>query len=97
MGADIDHRHPEASNDILNWGTWIVKELGDGVAGFRFDAVKVCTPFGLKLHASTDQQLMLCSILIEISLQNLFNTFERTPGKAASLRLASTGRTRSPT
>lgn len=43
MGADIDHRHPEVSNDLLAWATWIVKELGDGVAGFRFDAVKVNT------------------------------------------------------
>jgi alpha-amylase len=41
MGADIDHRHPEASDDLCNWGVWIMKELGDGAAGFRFDAVKV--------------------------------------------------------
>lgn len=40
MGADIDHHHPEASDDLCNWGTWIMKELGDGAAGFRFDAVK---------------------------------------------------------
>ncbi|KAF5356527.1 hypothetical protein D9758_008261 [Tetrapyrgos nigripes] len=38
MGADIDHNHPETSQDIINWGKWIVKELG--VAGFRFDAIK---------------------------------------------------------
>jgi alpha-amylase len=41
MGADIDHRHPEASDDLCNWGVWIMKELGEGAAGFRFDAVKV--------------------------------------------------------
>ncbi|KAJ3899733.1 alpha-amylase [Lentinula edodes] len=40
MGADIDHKHPEAREDIINWGKWILKELGPGAAGFRFDAVK---------------------------------------------------------
>ncbi|KAF8586977.1 glycoside hydrolase family 13 protein, partial [Ramaria rubella] len=40
MGADIDHHHPDVSQDLLNWGSWIVSELGPGVAGFRFDAVK---------------------------------------------------------
>jgi len=39
VGADIDHNHPEAREDIINWGKWIVKELG--AAGFRFDAIKV--------------------------------------------------------
>ena len=41
MGADIDHDHPEAREDIINWGKWVLKELGPGAAGFRFDAVKV--------------------------------------------------------
>lgn len=40
MGADIDHSHPEASDDILAWGSWVISELHPGVAGFRFDAVK---------------------------------------------------------
>ncbi|KAG8759253.1 hypothetical protein FRC11_002251 [Ceratobasidium sp. 423] len=38
MGADIDHRHPEARNDLLAWGKWIIDEIG--AAGFRFDAIK---------------------------------------------------------
>ncbi|TDL24317.1 putative alpha-amylase [Rickenella mellea] len=38
MGADIDHRHGDVRADILNWGTWIIDEIG--AAGFRFDAVK---------------------------------------------------------
>jgi len=38
VGADIDHKHPEAREDIIQWGKWVLKELG--AAGFRFDAVK---------------------------------------------------------
>ncbi|ESK92575.1 glucan -alpha-maltohexaosidase precursor [Moniliophthora roreri MCA 2997] len=38
MGADIDHSHPKAREDIINWGKWIINEIG--AAGFRFDAVK---------------------------------------------------------
>ena len=40
MGADIDHQHPDVSADVLNWGTWVLSQLGPGAAGFRFDAVK---------------------------------------------------------
>lgn len=40
MGADIDHHHPDVCIDLLNWGTWILSQLGPGAAGFRFDAVK---------------------------------------------------------
>nr|AOC97452.1 alpha-amylase [Flammulina velutipes] len=38
MGADIDYSHPEARDDTLNWGKWVINETG--AAGFRFDAVK---------------------------------------------------------
>ncbi|ELU42665.1 alpha-amylase [Rhizoctonia solani AG-1 IA] len=38
MGADIDHRHPEAHDDLLAWGKWVIDEIG--AAGFRFDAIK---------------------------------------------------------
>ncbi|KIY63156.1 glycoside hydrolase family 13 protein [Cylindrobasidium torrendii FP15055 ss-10] len=38
MGADIDYSHPEAKEDTLNWGAWVIKETD--AAGFRFDAVK---------------------------------------------------------
>ncbi|KAF8917380.1 putative alpha-amylase [Mucidula mucida] len=38
MGADIDYNHPEAREDVLNWGKWVIKETG--ASGFRFDAVK---------------------------------------------------------
>lgn len=41
VGADIDHSHPEAREDIIKWGKWIIEEVG--ASGFRFDAVKVCT------------------------------------------------------
>lgn len=39
VGADIDHSHPEARDDLLAWGKWVVDEIG--AAGFRFDAIKV--------------------------------------------------------
>lgn len=39
VGADIDHAHSEAAQDLLKWGEWIVKETGH--VGFRFDAIKV--------------------------------------------------------
>ncbi|GAA5867187.1 hypothetical protein JCM8547_006269 [Rhodosporidiobolus lusitaniae] len=38
MFADIDHSHPAAAKDIINWGEWVIKETG--AEGFRFDAVK---------------------------------------------------------
>lgn len=43
VGADIDHSHPEARDDVIKWGKWIIEEVG--ATGFRFDAVKVCPPF----------------------------------------------------
>lgn len=43
VGADIDHSHPEARDDVIKWGKWIIEEVG--ATGFRFDAVKVCLPF----------------------------------------------------
>ncbi|KZW03954.1 putative alpha-amylase [Exidia glandulosa HHB12029] len=39
MGADIDYSHPEARDDTIEWGKWIMDSF-EGVAGFRFDAVK---------------------------------------------------------
>jgi len=42
VGADIDHSHPEARDDIIKWGKWIINEVG--ACGFRFDAVKVRSP-----------------------------------------------------
>lgn len=38
MGADVDHAHGDVKQDILNWGSWVLKETG--ASGFRFDAVK---------------------------------------------------------
>ncbi|EJU02147.1 alpha-amylase [Dacryopinax primogenitus] len=38
MGADVDYDHPEAREDVIKWGKWIIDEIG--AAGFRFDAVK---------------------------------------------------------
>lgn len=38
MFADIDHSHPEVSDEFMKWGEWILKETG--AYGFRFDAVK---------------------------------------------------------
>ncbi|CAO1636433.1 unnamed protein product [Sympodiomycopsis kandeliae] len=38
MGADVDHDHPEVSEDMINWGKWLVRTFP--IAGFRFDAVK---------------------------------------------------------
>jgi alpha-amylase len=40
VGADIEHKHPEVISDLFNWGPWILSTLGDGAAGFRFDAIK---------------------------------------------------------
>ena len=38
MGADLDFGHPEVIDEINNWGTWYVNELG--LDGLRLDAVK---------------------------------------------------------
>lgn len=36
--SNIDYTHPEVRQDALNWGGWMVHEVG--VAGFRLDAVQ---------------------------------------------------------
>ncbi|BCS20317.1 alpha-amylase [Aspergillus puulaauensis] len=38
MFADLDLSHPEVREDLLNWGTWITKELA--LDGMRLDAAK---------------------------------------------------------
>lgn len=38
MGADIDFAHPEVRGQMIDWGTWYVKEAK--LDGFRIDAVK---------------------------------------------------------
>ncbi|KAL2820141.1 glycoside hydrolase superfamily [Aspergillus cavernicola] len=38
MFADLDLSHPEVRADLLNWGTWITRELS--LAGMRLDAAK---------------------------------------------------------
>ncbi|KAH9945446.1 alpha amylase [Epithele typhae] len=38
LGIDIDHRHPDVRQDLLEWGSWVLKTTGG--AGFRFDAIK---------------------------------------------------------
>ncbi len=38
MFADIDYDHPEVYNEIIHWGSWVVKELD--LDGFRLDAIK---------------------------------------------------------
>lgn len=34
----VDYSHPDVEADVLNWGKWVVNELG--LSGFRFDAVQ---------------------------------------------------------
>lgn len=36
--SNIDYTHPEARKDVLDWGEWMVNEVG--VHGFRLDAVQ---------------------------------------------------------
>ncbi|KXN84750.1 Glucan 1,4-alpha-maltohexaosidase [Leucoagaricus sp. SymC.cos] len=38
MGNDIDHRHPDVKEDLLDWGSWILTTTG--ASGFRLDAIK---------------------------------------------------------
>lgn len=38
MFANIDYEHPEVREDVLNWGRWMVNDVG--VQGFRLDAVQ---------------------------------------------------------
>lgn len=38
MFSNIDYRNDEARRDVLNWGEWMVKDVG--VDGFRLDAVQ---------------------------------------------------------
>lgn len=38
MFADIDHAHPDVSDELKSWADWFIKELD--LDGFRLDAVK---------------------------------------------------------
>jgi alpha-amylase len=40
MLADIDFSQPDVREDVFHWGRWIAKELGPGLKGIRFDAIK---------------------------------------------------------
>jgi hypothetical protein len=42
VGADVEHKHPDVRNDLVEWGKWIIDEVD--ACGFRFDAVKVHFP-----------------------------------------------------
>jgi len=55
MGADIDHRHPDVQQDLLEWGSWIVNSTH--ASGFRLDAIKhVDYEFILKFLKHVRQQ-----------------------------------------
>lgn len=38
MGCDVDVKHPDVQQELKNWGTWYLNEVG--LDGVRFDAVK---------------------------------------------------------
>lgn len=38
MGCDVDVNHPDVQQELKNWGTWYLNEVG--LDGVRFDAVK---------------------------------------------------------
>ncbi|RKH78442.1 alpha-amylase, partial [Corallococcus praedator] len=38
MGCDVDVAHPDVQQELKNWGTWYLNEVG--LDGVRFDAVK---------------------------------------------------------
>jgi alpha-amylase len=40
MLADVDYSQPDVREDVFHWGQWIAKELGPGLRGLRFDAIK---------------------------------------------------------
>lgn len=60
MGADIDYENDKIKKDVINWGKWIVNEIG--FDGFRFDAIKhidnnMIHDFIEKVDKSTDKDL----------------------------------------
>ena len=60
MGADIDYENQEIKKDVINWGKWIVNEIG--FDGFRFDASKhvdngMIHDFIEEVNQSTDKDL----------------------------------------
>ncbi|KAK6829418.1 Glucan 1-4-alpha-maltohexaosidase [Apiospora arundinis] len=52
MYADVDYSHPEVQMDVINWGSWVVKELK--LKGFRFDA---CQHFSARFTNDFIEQL----------------------------------------
>lgn len=61
MFADLDLWHPEVRDDLINWGTWITKELA--LDGMRLDAAK---------HMSTDFQKIFAERIRTRVNPNLF-------------------------
>ncbi|KAJ1338751.1 alpha-amylase [Microdochium nivale] len=66
MFADVDFSHPEVEKDVINWGHWVVKELG--LKGFRFDA---CQHFSARFTAE-----FMASLDKEFGKGALFNVGE---------------------
>ncbi|KAF2222554.1 glucan 1,4-alpha-maltohexaosidase precursor [Elsinoe ampelina] len=40
MFSNIDYTNLEVREDVLRWGQWMVQDVGDGIDGFRLDAVQ---------------------------------------------------------
>jgi hypothetical protein len=108
VGADIEHSHPEARNDIIKWGKWVINETG--ACGFRFDAVKVrplpdflifstCLPLISTFlilfiyDAVTKPFILLCSTSTGTSSRISSKPFAVKQTNRRCLRWASSGRT----
>ncbi|KAK2460347.1 hypothetical protein APHAL10511_007736 [Amanita phalloides] len=66
LGVDIDHRHPAVEQDLLEWGSWIIKTTG--ATGFRLDAIKhIDYRFILKFLQCTRQQVGTSFKLFSVS------------------------------
>ena len=55
MGTDIGHSHPDAWNDLVKWGKWIIDEVD--ACGFRFDASSLPNPNFAAMAEGSDLNL----------------------------------------
>ncbi|TKA26618.1 hypothetical protein B0A50_04726 [Salinomyces thailandicus] len=55
MFSNIDHKHPEVRQELMNWAEWMIRDTG--INGFRLDAVQHCSFNFIREWVSRVQQV----------------------------------------
>jgi len=84
MAANVDYKHPDVREDVVNWGRWIVQEVG--LSGFRIDACSHLSReffdhFITEVNASSDKELFWVGEIIKTDTKYLTEFIDKAPYK----------------